>query len=88
MCVAIEKLKQWIVAIVAKVRIFQRNQRQFYGELNQDRERCDDDKPVAEELKRFWGDIKSESVDHNTDAKWLNNLMSENCVKKQEKEKV
>ena len=69
MCVAIEKLKQWIVAIVAKVRIFQRNQRQFYRELNQDRERCDDDKPVAEESKRFWGDIWSESVDHNMDAK-------------------
>ena len=87
MCVVIETLKQWTVAIVAKVSMFQRDQRQFYRELNQDREGCDDDKPVAEELKRVWGNIWSESVDHNDDAKWLNNLLSES-VKKQEQEKV
>ena len=80
--VAIEELKQRIVAISAKVRrcqervdrfrqnrMFQNSQRQFYRELNQYGERCDDDRPDAEESKKFWGDIWSESVDHNRDAK-------------------
>ena len=78
MSVVIEKLKQRIVAIAAKVRryqervdkfeqnMFQNNQRQFYRELNQEGERCDDDPPVAEVSKKFWGDVWSESVDHNS----------------------
>ena len=93
-----EELKQRIVAIAAKVRryqgrvdrfrqnrMFQNNQRQFYRELNQEGERCDDDQPDAEESKKFWGDIWSESVDHNRDAKWLKDLQSEVNVTKQEK---
>ena len=44
--------------------MFQNNQRQFYRELNREGERCDDDQPDAEELKKFWGDIGSESADH------------------------
>ena len=67
--VVIEELKQKIVAIAAKVRryqerverftqiMFQNNQRQFYGELNQEEERCDDDQLDAEESKKFWGDM-------------------------------
>ena len=32
---------------------------QFYRELNQEEERCDDDQPVTEESKQFWGNIWS-----------------------------
>ena len=38
--------------------MFQNNQRQFYRELNQEGERCDDDQPDAEESKKFWGDME------------------------------
>ena len=66
--VVIEELKQRIVAIAAKVRryqervdrfrqnrMFQNNQKQFYRELNQEGERCDDDQPDGQEWKKFWG---------------------------------
>ena len=65
--------------------MFQNNQRHFYRELNQEGERCADDQPDAEELKKFWGDIWSESIDHNRDGKWLKDLQSELNVTKQEK---
>ena len=62
-----EELKQRIVAIAAKVRryqervdrfkqnriMFQNNTRQFYWELNQEGERCNDDQPDAEESQRL-----------------------------------
>ena len=96
--VVIEELKQWIVAIAAKVRryqervamfrqnrTFQNNQRQFYWALNQEGERSDDDQPDSKELKKFWGDMWCELVDHNRDAKWLKDLQSEVRVTKQEK---
>ena len=60
--VVIDELKQRITAIAAKVRryqgrvdsnrqnrLFENNKRQFYRELDQEEERCDDDQPVAEE---------------------------------------
>ena len=72
MNVVIEELKQRITAIVAKVksyqgransyrqnRLFENNQRQFDKELDQEKKRCDDDEPVAEELKQFWGNMES-----------------------------
>ena len=96
--VVIEELKQRITAIAATVRryqgradsyrqnrLFENNQRQFYRELDQEEERCDDDQPVAEESKQFWGIIWSQSADHNKDAKWLQDLRSEVNVKKQGK---
>ena len=97
MDVFIEELKQKITAIAAKVRryqgwvdsyrqnrLFENNQRQFYRELDQ--VRCDDDdRPVLEESKQFWGNIGSQSADHKKDAKWLKDLRSEVNVKKQEK---
>ena len=62
----IEELKQRITAIAAKViryqrrldsysqnRLFENNQRQFYRELDQEEERCDDDQPLAEDSKQF-----------------------------------
>ena len=62
--VAIEEWKQRINAIAAKVRTnqgrvdsyrqnrpFENNQMQFYRELDQEEERCDDDQPVAEKSK-------------------------------------
>ena len=62
--VVIEELKQRITAIAAKVRryqgrvdsyrqnrLFEDNQRQFYRELDQEEEGCDDDQPLAEESK-------------------------------------
>ena len=85
--VVIEELKQRVTAIAAKVRsyqgrvdiyrqnrLFQNNQRKFYRELDQEEERCDDDQPVAEESKQFWGNIWSQSADHKKDAKWLQDL--------------
>ena len=65
--------------------MFQNNQRQFYRQLNQEVERCDDDQPDVEESKTFWGDKWSESVDHNRDVKLLKDLHSEVNVTKQEK---
>ena len=66
MNVVIEELKQRIIGIAAKVkryqgrignyrqdRIFENNQRRFYMEFDQEEERCDDDQPLAEELKQF-----------------------------------
>ena len=85
--VVIEELKQRITAIAAKVRryqgrvdscrqnrLFENNQRQFYGELDQEEERCDDDQPVAEESKQFWENTWSQSADLEKDAKWLQDL--------------
>ena len=92
--VAVEELKQRITANAAKVRryqgrvdsyrqnrLFENNQRQFYRELDEE----EDDQPVAEESKQFWGNIWSQSADHKKDAKWLQDLQSEVNVKKQEK---
>ena len=75
-------MKQRITAIAAKVRryqgrvdnyrenrLFENNQRQLYRELDQEEERYDDDQPVADESKQFWGNIWSQSADHK-DAKW------------------
>ena len=96
--VVIEELKQRITAIAAQVRrypgrvdsyrqnkLFENNQRQFYRELDQEEETCDDDQPVAEESKQFWGNRWSQSADHKKDAKWFQDLQSEVNVKKQEK---
>ena len=66
-------------------KMFQNNQRQFYWELNQEGERCDNDQPDDKESKKFWGGIWSESADHNRDAKWLKDLQSEVIVTKQKK---
>ena len=97
MNVVIEELKQRITAIAAKIRRYQRrvdsyrqnslfehNQRQFYRELDQEEETCDDDQPVAEESKQFCGKIWSQSADYKKDAKWLQDLQSDVNVKKQE----
>ena len=62
--VVVEELKQRIIAIAAKVRRYQgrvdsyRENRllennHFYRELDQEEERCDDDRPVAQESKQF-----------------------------------
>ena len=82
-----EELKQRITAIAAKVRRYQvwvdsykqnrllgNNQRQFYRELDLEEEIYDDDQPLAEESKQFWGNIWSQSADHKKDAKWLRDL--------------
>ena len=68
--VVIEELKQRITAVAAKVRkyqgrvdsyrqnrLFKNNQMQFYRELDQEEQRCDDDQSMAEESKQFWGKI-------------------------------
>ena len=97
MNVVIEELKQRITAIAAKVRryqgrvdsyrqnrLFKNNQRQFYRELDQEKERYDNDQPVAEQSEHLWGNIWSQSADHKKDANWLQDLQSEVNVKKQE----
>ena len=96
MNVVIEELKERITAIAAKVRryqvlvdssrqnrLFENNQRQFYRELDQE-ERCDNNQPVVEESKQFWGNIRNQSADHKKHAKWLQELQSEGNVEKQE----
>ena len=96
--VVVKKLKQRISAIAAKVRryqgqvdsyrqkkLFENNQRQFYRELDQEEERCDNDQPLAEASKQFQGNIWSQSADHKKDVKWLQDLQHEANVKKQEK---
>ena len=96
MNVVIEELIERITAIAAKVRrcqggvdsyrqnsLFESNQRQFYRKLDQEEEKCDDDQPVAEESKQFWGNM-SQSADHEKDVKWLQDFWSEVNVKKQE----
>ena len=73
--IVVEELKQRITAIAAKVRRYQgHNQRQFYRKLDQEEESCDDDQPVAEESKQFWGNIWSQFADHKKYAKWLQDL--------------
>ena len=70
MNVFIEELKQRITAVATKVRtyqgrvdsyrqnrLFEDNQIQFYGELDQEEEIYDDDQPVTEESKQFWGNM-------------------------------
>ena len=94
MNVVIEELKQRITAIAVKVRryqgrvdsygqnrLFENNQRQFYRELDEEEERCDDDPPVTEVSKQFWGNIWSQSANHKKDAKWLQELQSQVNVK-------
>ena len=79
--VVIEELKQRITAIATTVRryqgrldsycqnrLFQSNQRQFYRELDQEEERCDDDQPMAEESKQFSGNTWSQSADHKDES--------------------
>ena len=46
-----------------------------YLKIIKEEERSDDDdQPVAEESKQFWGNIWSQSADHKKDAKWLQDL--------------
>ena len=53
--------------------------------MSQEGEKCDDDQLEAEESEMSWGDIWSESVYHNRNVKWLNNLQREVNITKQEK---
>ena len=62
--------------------LFENNQRQFYSELDQAEESCNDDQSVLEKSKQFWGNIWNQSADHKRDAKWLQDLQSEVNVKK------
>ena len=93
--VVIEDLKQRITAIAVKVkrclgwvhsyrqnRLSENNQKQFYRELDNEEERCDDDEPVTEESKQFWGNRWSQSAHHKKNAKWFQKEVN---VKKQVK---
>ena len=46
-------------------------------ELDQKKERCDDEQSAAKESKQFWENIWSQSADHKKDAKWLKDLQRE-----------
>ena len=97
MNVVIKELKYKIFPIAAKVkryqewvdsyrqnRQFENNQRQFYMELDQKEERCDDDCLWLKNRNSFWG-TWSQSADHKKDAKWLQKLQTDVNAKKQEK---
>ena len=90
-------LKNWnkIITIAAKARryygrvdsyrqnsLFENNQRQFYRELDQEGEICEDDQPLAEESKQFWQNIWSQSADHKKYTKWLQDLQNDMNAKK------
>ena len=47
---------------------------QFYRELDQREECRDDDQPMTEESKQFWGNTWSQLPDHKNDAKQLQDL--------------
>ena len=73
MNVVIEELKQRITAIAAKVRRYQ-GRVNSYGQnrlFENNQRQCDEDQPMAEESKQFWGNIWGQSADHKKDAKWL-----------------
>ena len=68
MNVLVEELKQRITAIAAKVRkyqgridsyrqnrLFKNNQRQFYRELDQEEERCDDQPAAGKHMESVLG---------------------------------
>ena len=95
---ATEKLKQRVATIAAKLNRYQRpidrfsqnkmfnnNQRQFHRGLDQEWERCKDQKPDAEEKKKFSGCIWDLSVTQKKDARWLKDLKSVTEICKKEK---
>lgn len=95
---ATEKLKQRVATIAAKLNRYQRpidrfsqnkmfnnNQRQFHRELDQEWERCKDQKPDAEEKKKFSGCIWDLSVTQKKDARWFKDLKSVTEICKKEK---
>ena len=84
-----EELKQRTLAKSAKVkkyeerneqfranRIFDRDQKKIYAELNGNAIRSND-MPNADECTKFWADIWGDRKEHNGEAEWLKDLKRE-----------
>ena len=65
MKIVILHIEKYRVDSYRQNRLFENNQRQFYRELDQEKERCDVDQPVAQESKQLRGNTWSRSADHN-----------------------
>lgn len=52
-------------------RVFQNNQKWFFSQLDGEGEQQKAEAPDAKQAKRFWSTIWSKQVQHNKEAKWL-----------------
>ena len=96
----IEELKQRMLAKSAKVkryeqrieqfrqnRIFDRDQKKIYAELNRNGIRSND-VPNAEKYTKFWSDIWGVRKEYNREAEWLNDLKRQRVNDERPQERV
>ena len=97
----LEELKERITAKAEKIKIydrrvdqyqqnrmFQNNQRRLFEKL-EGVERGDDAIPDAEESRKFWSNIWSKQVEHNTSAHWIQKIDDQtNKIAKQKEVKI
>ena len=92
----LEELKQRVLATVAKIerynerikqykqnRLFTIDQKKLFAELN-GKTKESNEIPDADQSRLFWRGIRSESKEHDRNAKWLKKLKVENNYEKQE----
>ena len=86
--VAKEEIRQKIKAKTSKIsrhqqrlnqyqqnRLFRNNDSRFYKQLNNETERTNENTiPDADESRKFWSDIWGNKVEHNREAKWMNDF--------------
>ena len=88
--VAREEIKQRIAAKTAKIkryndrisqyqqkRTFQNNQKGFYQNVDCGEKQKESQAPQSEQARDFWSSIWSKKVDHNKEAKWLQDVRKE-----------
>ena len=85
-----EEIKQRIAAKTAKIerysdrisqyqqnRTFQNNQKRFYQNVDCGEKQKESQAPQSEQARDFWSSIWSKKVDHNKEAKWLQDFRKE-----------
>ena len=95
--VVIEELKQRLQAKSAKLkryeqrvhryrvnRLFHRDQKRVYQQMNGTSSSFNEARPDAEESQKFWRDIWGREVLHNENAEWLKQLKQETVEARQE----
>ena len=60
--------------------------KRFFSQLNREGEQQQNEAPDAEQAKEFWSAIWSKEVNHNKDAKWLNDF-KKNSIRKKDKKR-
>ena len=88
--VAREEIKQRIAAKTAKIkrysdrisqyqqnRAFQNNQKRLYQNVDCGEKQKESQAPQSEQARDFWSSIWSKKVDHNKEAKWLQDFRKE-----------